>query len=211
MPTEITGACGATVCGTHGTTRRVDTTVRCPPPLRASCPAPGTALRLPARTVRLRHGVHVHAGRCRAHADRPRTLAGRQRVRAGRPGKAGVRCSNQLVLWPGEHCGHVSVKAIVIGQLQEGSGVHGAGLHAQLNATPDTQPLFTLPETVPAPFSERRRGNTSVLRAPERNGAFQPRSLAIPWHLMGQEARSRRATCQMEGHLRGRGRRQSEH
>jgi hypothetical protein len=160
MPTEITGACGATVCGTHGTTRRVDTTVRCPPPLRASCPAPGTALRLPARTVRLRHGVHVHAGRCRAHADRPRTLAGRQRVRAGRPGKAGVRCSNQLVLWPGEHCGHVSVKAIVIGQLQEGSGVHGAGLHAQLNAAPDTYegaPAVQIRQTMPAGGGHKRK------------------------------------------------------
>ena len=49
-----------------------------------------------------------------------------------------------------------------------------------------SQALSTIPETVPAPFSERRRGNTSALRAPERNGAFQPRSLAIPLHLMGQ-------------------------
>ena len=170
MPTEITGACGATVCGTHGTPeagtpRRVDTTARCPPPLRASCPAPGTALRLPARTVRLRHGVHVHAGRCRAHADRPRTLAGRQRVRAGRPGKAGVRCSDQLVLWPGEHCGHVSVKAIVIGQLQEGSGVHGAGLHAQLNAAPDTY------EGAPAVQHKLEQMPAGGVQTVKRNGA----------------------------------------
>ena len=54
MPTEITGACGATVCGTHGTPeagtpRRVDTTVRCPPP-----PSGQAALRL------VRHYAYPH-------------------------------------------------------------------------------------------------------------------------------------------------------